>query len=228
MDLNAQYGFVVINSPLVSHSFCFAILSGILTGVIVALAAEIRQYIMHKRQARSALYAIASELYASISVQKAGLKYYINNPDIPIPENIGDDFARQPILDRVIQFRAIDYNAFSMQDNIGFALKSFGHHLNLIERSIRSLTGLRIARNCVQLSFVENCDVKSKVTASLPLMLNALYEEHDALNDCLVAIDSFCASFERLDSVRFEWNCGKKVIDDMSKRIEVDIHCELG
>lgn len=228
VDLNAQHGFVVINSPLVSHSFCFAILSGILTGVIVALAAEIRQYMMHKRQARSALYAIASELYALISVQKASLKYYINNPNIPIPENIGGDFARQPILDRVLQFRAIDYSTFSTQDTIRFALNTFGHHLNLIERSIRSLTGLRIARNCVQLSFGENCDVKSKVTASLPLMLNALHEEHDALNDCFVAIDSFCASFERLDSVRFEWNCGKKVIDDMCKRIEVDIHCELG
>lgn len=104
VDLNVQYNFVVLNSSLISHSFCFAILSGVLTGVIVALAAEVRQYMLHKRQKRSALYAIASELYALISIQKASLKYYINNQNIPIPENIGGDFAQQPILVRASQF----------------------------------------------------------------------------------------------------------------------------
>lgn len=228
VDLNAQYSFVVINSPYISHSFCFTILSGILTGVIVALAAEVRQYMLHKRQARSALYAIASELYALISVQKASLKYYINNQNITIPENIGGDFAQQPILIRTSQFRAVDYSTFSKKDNINLALKAFMNQLDLIERSVRRLTNLQIAYNQVQISILENCNLTGQVTASSFLMLNTLHEGHNALKDCLVAIDSFCSSFEKRNSVRFNWKQGKKVTDDMCKKIEADVHYKPG
>lgn len=48
VDLNEQIHFVKLDSSFISNSFCFAILSGILTGVIVALLIEIRQYLLHK------------------------------------------------------------------------------------------------------------------------------------------------------------------------------------
>ena len=224
VDLNGQFHFLILNSPFISNLFCFAILSGILTGVIVALAAEIRQYLLHKRQERNALYAITSELYALISVQKASLKYYINNQNISIPENIGGDYAQQPILIRVSQFKSIDYSTFSKKDKVRLALKYFNKQLDLIEKAARNLVNLQIAYNQAQIAFLEKYDNKSKVTATLPVMLNALQEEHNALRDCLAAIDVFCTTFEKLDSDRFSWKKGKKVVDEMSEKIEVNVY----
>lgn len=191
VDLNGQFHFLILNSPFISNSFCFSILSGILTGVIVALAAEIRQYLLHKRQARNALYAIASELYALISVQKASLKYYINNQNISIPENIGGEYAQQPILIRASQFKSIDYSTFSKKDNVRLASSSFNKQIDMIEKATRNLVNLQIAYNKAQIIFLEKCDDKSKVTAASPVMLTALHEEHNALKDSLTAIDVF-------------------------------------
>ena len=224
VDLNGQFHFIQLNSPIVSNSFCFAILSGVLTGIIVALAAELRQYLLHKRQARNALYAVASEMYALISVQRAGLKYYINNQNSAIPENIGGDYAQQPILLRVSQFRSIDYSPFLKNDTIQISLKSFRKQIDLVETTARNLTTLKIAYNETQMAFWEKKDNESKVTASSLVMLNALHEEHNALKDCLVVIDAFCSAFEIIDNNRFNWKQGKKAVDDLGKKIEADVH----
>lgn len=224
VDLNGQFHFLMLNSAFISNSFCFAILSGILTGVIVALAAETRQYLLHKRQARNALYAIASELYSLISVQKAGLKYYINNQNISIPENIGGEYAQQPILIRASQFKSIDYSTFSKKDDVRLALRAFNKQIDMMDRAARNLVNLQIAYKQVQIAFLEKYDNKSKVTAASPVMLNALHAEHNALKDCLTAIDVFCTTFEKLDSERFSWKQGKKAVDEMSKIIEANVY----
>lgn len=224
VDLNGQFHFITLNTPLISNSFCFTILSGILTGVIVALTIEVRQYFMNKCQAKNALYAIASELYALISVQRASIKYYINNQDTPIPPNIGGDYAQQTILDRISQFRAIDYATFSKKDDIKLMWESFGKQIGMIESTVRNLVSLRIAYNQTKISFLEKYDNKSEVTASSSVMLNALRDEHDALQKCLVVIDGFCSAFENIDSRHFRWAKRKKVIDNISEKIEADVY----
>ena len=224
VDLNSQFHFLVLNTPFISNSFCFAILSGILTGVIVAIATEIRQYLLHKRQARNSLYAIVSELYALISVQKASIKYYINHQDISIPKNIGGDYAQQPILYRISQFRAIDYATFSKKDDVQIALKSFRKQIDMIERATRDLVNLQIARNERQIAFYEHYDSESKVTATSSEMLKVLQEEYNALKECLVSIDRFCSAFEEFDNEQFLWKPGKKEVDEVSKRIQENVY----
>lgn len=226
VDLNGQIHFLVLNSPYISNAFCFAILSGASTGLIVATASELRQYLLHKRQARQYLYTIAGDLYALISVQKSSIKYYINNKDIFIPENIGGDYAQQPIQARISQFQAIDYSAFSKKDIIGSALREFRPKIELIERSVRNLARLQIAHNHVQVSFLKKSVITSKVTAASPEMLKALQKGHDDLRDCLVAIDAFCAAFEKLDDTRFSWKLGKKAVDDIARKNEENVYFE--
>lgn len=84
VDINGQLHFLSLNTPWISNNFCFAISSGIVTGLIVALAAEIRFYWLHKRQAQKTMYSAAFELYKLISMQKATLHYYINHPEAVI------------------------------------------------------------------------------------------------------------------------------------------------
>lgn len=163
--------------------------------MIVALAAEIRQYLLHKRQSRHSLYTIVSDLYALISVQKASIKYYINNPYSTIPENIGGDYAQQPILSRISQIPAIDYSTFSKKDTIRLALGSFARKIAMIEQATRNLINLQIAHNQTQISFLESNDTQSKVSAASALMLNALYEEYNALNACHVFSFLLSASY---------------------------------
>ena len=138
------------------------------------MATEIRQYLLHKRQARNSLYAIVSELYALISVQKANIKYYINHQDISIPENIGGDYAQQPILARVSQFRAIDYATFSKKDDVRIALKSFRKQIDMIESTTRNLVNLKIARNEVQITFLEKCVIITSTNNFQKLFLHSL------------------------------------------------------
>ena len=220
VDVNVQFGFIRANSLFISNSFCFAILSGILTGVVVALAAEIRQYLLHKRDAINVLYSIASELYALISVQKASIKYYINNINASIPENIGGDFERQPILVRSSQLKTIDYVPYSKKDDIRLALKEFLKQLDMIECAARNLVDLQIAYNQTKISFYEKNDNQSKVTAESSIMLNALKEKHGVMKECLEVLNGFCSEFEKTDSKHFKWKSGKKAVDDMSIKIE--------
>ena len=83
---------------------------------------------------------------------------------------------------------------------------------------------MQIAYNQTQILFLEKYDNISKVTAASPIMLNELNEEHSAIKDCLSVIDAFCMVFEEFDSERFNWEQGKNIVDEMSKKIEVDVH----
>ena len=83
---------------------------------------------------------------------------------------------------------------------------------------------LKIAYNETQIAFWAKKDSESKVTASSLVMLNALHEEHNALKDCLVAIDDFCSTFEKIDKNRFSWKQGKKAADNLGKKIEADVY----
>lgn len=222
VDLNGQLHFLSLNLPWISNAFCFSILSSVLAGIIVALIAEIRQYQLHKSYAQNSLYAIASELYALISVQKACLTYYIDNNTVSIPNNVGGEHARQPILTCIASLPSIDYSPFSNKDSIGKALGAFRTQVYNIESSVRDLVNLQIAYNRTTISFLENGDHQKTVTASSSLMMNALHEAYDKLSECLVLLNEFCSTFEKVDSKRFSWSCGKKVVDDMGKKIEVN------
>ena len=156
VDLNSQFYFVRLDSALISNSFCFAILSGVLTGVIVALAAEIRLYFLHRRQARETLYALASELYALLSVQRASLRYYINNQHVSIPDNIGRDYAQQPILVRISHFKSIDYSTFSKKDEVLLALRSLKTQVHMIESTVRNLVNCKLHITKLRFYFLKN------------------------------------------------------------------------
>ena len=124
-------------------------------------------------------------------------------------------------LPTTVTIAFIDYSPFLKKDTIQISLKSFRKQIDLVETTARNLTTLKIAYNETQMAFWEKKDNESKVTASSLVMLNALHEEHNALKDCLVAIDDFCSIFERIDNKRFSWKQGKKVVDDLGKKIEL-------
>ncbi len=222
VDLNGQFHFISLNSPWISNAFCFSILSSILAGIVVALVVEIRQYQLHKKHAQNILYTTASELYALISVQKACLTYYIVNNTVSIPNNICDECARQLIITHIHFLPSIDYSPFSSKDSIIISLGVFNGQINNIECSIRDLVDLQIAYNRTMISFLDNGDHQGSVTTSSSLMLNALQEAHDKLNKCLLMLNEFCCSFEKVDSKRFNWACSKKAVDDVSKKIEAN------
>ena len=137
VDLNEQIHFVKLDSSLISNSFCFAILSGILTGVIVALLVEIRQYLLHKRQARNALYVLTLNLYGAIYQQKAWFTYYINHKEAVIESNIGHNYIQQVILTYIAQLKMVDYNTFSKRDKFKISYALFYQQVDEIEGLVR-------------------------------------------------------------------------------------------
>lgn len=223
VNLNEEFQFFAINSPWLSNSFCFAILSGILTGVIVALAVEIRQYLRAKRQAQNALYSVCSDLYALILVLRARLTYYINNPTELIPENLGGDETQQPLLSRTAYIKTIDYSPFSKNDCIWTASCKLNGRMIEIERTIRNLVQLRIVHNQVKLALLQNGDNISPVTSSATIMMQALHDNHTALQECLYRLNELCDLFEKMDGKRFSWTQGKRAVEEIAMKVEKNV-----
>ena len=220
IDLNMQCHFIILNSPWISNNFCFAVSSGVFAGATVALAAEVRQYLLNKRQAQDALYAIATKLYVLMSVQSAVIAYYIKHMDAVIPENMGGEYARQPIFDCIKHLKTIDYSTFRQRDAFNKALQLLNTQICGMESCIRNLTNLRIVYNKIKI--VDN-DSNKKITASSGNMLKELNIEYNALQKCLSEINVFCDAFEMIDNKRFNWQQNKRTIDEMAKKIEDNI-----
>lgn len=223
VDLNSRLHFIVLNSPLISNSFCFSILSGILTGVSVALVVEIKQYCSRKRQVCNTLYAVALELYNLLTIQKAGIAYYIDHPAVAIPQNLCGPQAQQPIYYCVSQFRMIDYNTFRKNDNINEALKKFINEIVFVENMTRNFTNISIAYNETKIKAIEKQNFKSEVTSASSIMLSALQKGMSELEKCLSDIDDFCRAFEKMDNSRYKWSQSKGIASDMEKQIKQDI-----
>ena len=224
VDINGQLHFFSLNTPWISNDFCFAILSGIVTGLIVALAAEIRFYWLHKRQAQKTMYSAALELYKLISMQKATLYYYIHHPDAVIPESIDGESRQQLIQKHVDCLNWVDYSVFAKKDPVLVSYNSFRNQIAAIERTARGLIKLRIAYNETELEFLKNNANRSPVTSSSPHMSNALQEHYCSLQDCLPSIENFCSSFEKLNKKQYFWTISKAIIDEVCEKIESDPH----
>lgn len=224
VDLNSKFHYIVLNSPLISNSFCFSILSGILTGVAVALFAEIKQYCLRKRQARDTLYVVALKLYNLLIIQKAGIVYYIKHPVEVIPKNLCGYQVQQPIYSCISQFGMIDYNTFGKNDNINLALKNFSKRMFFIENTVRNFTNISIAYNEVEIENIKKHTCIGKVTSESVIMSNALQKGIKELENCLSAIDDFCSAFEKIDNKCYRWNHSKAIASELEKQIEQDVY----
>lgn len=222
VDLNEQFHFFILNFSWISNAFCFTILSGVLTGVVVALAAEIRLYWIHKRQAQNMLFSNAAEMYALLSIQKSCIEYYINNIKIPIPENIGSECFQQPILARIGYLECMDYSPFFKRDIICENWLSFSTKINEIEKATRNLAELQIEWNKIKLLFLEKGFADAQVTATEFQMNKQLKEKFQELKQSITVISDFCDGFEKFNSKRFTWTQSKKISDDMSEKIKKD------
>lgn len=224
VDLNEQIHFVKLDSSFISNSFCFAILSGILTGVIVALLIEIRQYLLHKRQARNVLYVLTLNLYGTIYQQKAWFTYYINHRDSVIESNIGHNYIQQVILTYCAQLKTVDYNTFSKRDKLKAPCDLFYQQVCEIEGLVRNFLELQIIYNHVKISFLKNGDISGGVTTSSLEMCQVLQEKKKELENSLVLVENFGRVFEEIDKKNFSWTKEKKKIDEIAKKIEEDVN----
>lgn len=225
VDLNSQFHFIALNSPLVSNSFCFSILSGVLTGVVVALAVEIKQYFSRKRQARAFLFGVASELYGLLAVQKAGIAYFLDHPSESIPKNLCGGSSQQPINYHISQLKMADYNTFKKSDSISKALSKFANQMSFIEKTVRDFINIPIAYNKTELNALKMNVYNSKVTSASELMLSTLQKITEELEKCLTDIDAFCSAFEKLYNSRYTWNQIKESTSEIEKQIRKNVHC---
>ncbi len=222
VDINGQLHFLRLNTPWISNDFCFAILSGIVTGLIVALAAEIRFYWLHKRQTQKTMYSAAFELYKLISMQKATLHYFINHPDAVIPESI-DGGSRPQLLKQYVDcLMWVDYSVFIKKDSVFLSYNSFRGKITNIERTAQRLIELRIAYTETEIELLKNNANRNPVTASASHMLNALQKHYYSLQDCLPSIENFCSSFEKINPKQYFWTISKAIIDEVCEKIKSD------
>lgn len=209
IEINREFKFISVNSPYISFDFCFAISSGILTGLIVALAAEIRQYWVNKTVALDSLFASLLELYALITVQQARLLYYINHPNEKIVEGYARKDNQTELLSPLKAIERVDYVSFLKRDKVYISLNLFKTKSIEIETAINNLVNIDIAYNEVKIKQLENDGKTGSVTALDPLILTALNEENGELDNCIKHIEQVCFAFFNTDDKKYNWNAKK-------------------
>lgn len=200
--------------------------SGILTGLIVALAAEIRQYWLNKRNTQNLLYNTARELYGLISNKRAGLKYYINNGDKNIPRNIGDDDIIEMILLRIKYLKNVDYAVFWnswYKGDITDALQMFNEQLYTMEGTVTHLLEIKI--ECIKMEMILlEYNKESREIIESSRIMKVLNEKYLELEKSLEDIEAFCNVFEKVDSLRFMWSRDKSRMIEMAENIAKNIY----
>lgn len=219
IELNSEMKFIIVNSPYISSSFCFAIFSGILTGLIVALAAEIRQYWVNKTIALDSLFSYLLELYALITVQQARIMYYINHPNESIVEGYAKKDTQTELLAPLKAIERIDYVSFLKRDKVYIALNFFKTKSFEIENAVNDLVNIDIAYNEVKIKQLENDGKTGKVMAIEPLILTALKKENAKLDSCIKHIEQICIAFFDMDDKKYNWKAKKEIAEVIKKQI---------
>lgn len=133
ISLNEQLDLIQSSIIGLSNSFCFAITSGIFTGVLVALAIEVRQYQLSKHELQVELYKKASELYSKVNVCCKFIDHLIACDEILSPIE-GSEIRK--LNEDCLELAAIDYVPFLKRDKVFGAYCNFSSQMGFIHQSI--------------------------------------------------------------------------------------------
>lgn len=220
VSINKELKFIAIDSPYISNEFCFAIASGILTGLIVALAAELRQYYLNKQAALNMIFYTLVGIYGIAGNQKAALTYFLNNPEEIIPQNMSKTNSNELVKIKLDQINFTDYSPFSEKDNLFKAIKDFKNNIYTIEKYVNKLSNIDICRNNIQIEQLENGILNGSVNSSYNTMKKTLTEVIKNHEEILMIVDNTCSIFYNKNQKKFNWKEKKEIANAFFKNIE--------
>lgn len=95
MSLNEENKWIVLNTPLLSNNFAFAIAGGSFASTLVVLTCELQKYHTLKRQSEDYIFGQLFSLYAQVTIIHYNTKRQLNNISTPVPANLIDEIANR-------------------------------------------------------------------------------------------------------------------------------------
>lgn len=222
VSINKEFKIIAIDSPYISNEFCFAIASGILTGLIVALAAELRQYYLNKQVALNIIFSSLVQSYSMISIQKARLKYYLYHKDEPIPSKYSDISNKEQIIMTINQINFVDYSPFYKKEILLSKFNKIKKDYLCLQQNIMKLNNIDICHCKIKIEQLEKGINNGNVNSSNAKMNKVLNQTINDFGKLLNYIDNICLEFYETNKTKYNWIKDKEEIDSLSKKIEED------
>lgn len=177
-------------------SLWFTIITGIVSGLVVAIAAEFRQYKINKRSAETSLFYSSINLYYQISILDTYISYCLQNETSQINITIlAGSQITTPITNSLQQLRYIDYSPFCKPNKIKKAFNNIINNWSTYNRYIIDLSNIHILYNKIKIENIQSDKSESNITCQNEIMKNALKTASDNMCKIKDEIFAFCRSY---------------------------------
>lgn len=227
ISLNEENKWFVLNTPLLSNNFVFAIAGGTFASLVVILACEIQNYYLLKHQTEDYLFSQLFALYTQITIIHYNVKRQINDNSTQVPQNLIDEIANRGLL-CLNNLTSIDYITFGKSNAIKDVLDQFRAKNSMHIRSfLQNTVFLKIAINEDKLAML-NHGRDELVISSSPmtnLVLKKIYNDSSVV---LTTVEDVLMSIDLEYKNRYHWSDVKRnVITCEENIVSMDLYSYL-
>jgi len=117
ISLNDENRWIVLNTPLLSNSFAFAIAGGTFASLLVVLSCELQKYQSTKRQTEDYIFGQLFSLYTQVTIIHYNTKRQLNDNSSPVPNNLIDEISNKGKI-CLASIASIEYATFCKDNDI--------------------------------------------------------------------------------------------------------------
>ena len=205
ISLNDENRWIVLNTPLLSNSFAFAIAGGTFASLLVVLSCELQKYQSTKRQTEDYIFGQLFSLYTQVTIIHYNTKRQLNDNSSPVPNNLFDEISNKGKI-CLVSIASIEYATFCKDNDIYKLLNQY-----------RGKAGTRIRiflQNTLFLIIAINEDKRAlliqgrdeQITSNLPRTHQTLKKIFDDSSIVLYFIEKSLEIIDEECNNRYHWS----------------------
>lgn len=204
ISLNDENRWIVLNSPWLSNSFVFAIVSGTFASSLVVLACEIQKYQSIKRQTEDYIFGQLFSLYSQVTIIHYNTKRQLSDNSSPVPSNLIDEIANRGKL-CLSSLSSIDYFTFCKHNAIKELLIQYrGKSGTRIQLFLQDSVFLKMAINEDKIALLkQGKDVL--ITSNMPKTHKTLKKIFDDSSVVLIFLEESIDIINKECKKRYRW-----------------------
>lgn len=117
ISLNVENRWIVLDTPLLSNSFAFAIAGGSFASILVVFACELQKYQSIKRQTEDYIFGLLFSLYEQVTIIHYNTRRQLNDISAHVPNNLTDEIANRGKM-CLTSLTSIEYITFCKNNSI--------------------------------------------------------------------------------------------------------------
>lgn len=211
ISLNAENRWIILDTPWLSNSFAFAILSGSFASSLVVLACELQRYQSIKHQTEDYIFGQLLFLYVQVTIIHYNTMRQLNDISSPVPCNLIDEVANKGKM-YLTNLASIEYITFCKHNSIEEQLIQYrGYSGTRIQLFLQNSVFLKMAITEDKIAMLkQGCDVL--ITSNMPKTHKTLKKILDDSSVFLSFIEKSLDIIDKECKKRYHWGELKKNI----------------